>query len=231
MIVSVFSPFGIVTVTASHDSFSEMRKEEDEAMIHRINIKGLPHVYTFWEKYVLVYNCINQNICDVRMPYCLSSLVKKWDSAPAPQEFMPYLKKLIVDNHIQIIGVVSAYYGEDQIFKTPYVYQILGDDIRRVNIDNSGNLNYNCIYLEKNPIVGKLLRQSKLLNGDTWEEQDECRFRFDLFSVSRAIDFSVFAVKTNYFINNIDTSEYCDPLCMDVAVVTPEGIDIVQKKY
>lgn len=231
MIVSVFGPCGIVTASSGFDTFYELRERDDESFAHKICIEGLPHVYTFWNKYVLVYNCINQNMYDYRMPYCLSALINKWEAPPSPQDFMPYLKKLIVDNHIQIIGVVSGYFDNSDGIKTPYVYQILGEEIRRVNIDSDGNLNYNCIYLEKEPIVGKLLRQVKLRNGDVWEEQDEYRFRYDLFSISKAIDFCGFAIKTNHYINNISTSMYGITIGLDVAIVEPDKIDIIQKQY
>lgn len=231
MIVSVFGPCGIVTASSSLDTFFELREKDDESFAHKITIEGLPHVYTFWDKYVLVYNCINQNMYDARLPYCLASLTNKWDEPPSPTEFMPYLKKLIVDYHIQIIGVVSGFFENADGTASPYVYQILGEDIRRVNVDNAGNINYNSIYLEKEPIVGKLLRQVKLRNGDEWENQEEFRFRYDLFSIPKSIDFCAFAIKTNHYINNIESFMYGTPINLDVAVVAPESIDILKKQY
>lgn len=231
MIVSVFGPCGIVTASSTLDTFYELRERDSESFAHKIGIEGLPHVYTFWDKYVLVYNCINQNMYDARMPYCLTTLTDKWVEAPSPQDFMPYLKKLIVDNHIQIIGVVSGYYEDTDGMLTPHVYQILGEEIRRVNLDSSGNINYNCIYLEKEPIVGKLLRQVKMRNGDEWEEQEEYRFRYDLFSIPKSIDFCGFAIKTNHYINNINSVMYGTPIDLDIVVATPESIDILKKQY
>lgn len=231
MIVSVFGPCGIVTASSDLDTFYELREKDDEYFAHKIGIEGLPHMYTFWDKYVLVYNCINQNVYDARMPYCLAALTDKWLDAPSPQDFMPYLKKLIVDNNIQIIGVVSGYFEDSKGTVTPYVYQILGEEIRRVNIDSSGNINYNCIYLEKEPIVGKLLRQVRMRNGDEWEEQEEYRFRYDLFSITKSIDFCGFVIKTNHYIDNINSFMYETPINLDIAVVAPESIDIIKKQY
>lgn len=230
MIISVFGPCGIVTATSCHDTYFDLFEKEEESYVRLIGIEGLPHVFTFFGKYALVYNCLNQSEYDVQIPYCFSLLANKWDTAPEPMVFMPYLKKLIVDNHIQIIGVVSAYFEEKDGKQYPYVYHILGEEIRRVNVSDVGNIIYNCICLEKEPIIGRLLRQVKLRNGDVWEEQEDCRFRYDLFSVSKSVDFCVFAIKTNHYVNSKDVN-YCTPLCMDITVVTPNSIDVVQKKY
>ena len=231
MVVSVFGPCGIVTASSGFDTFYELRERDKETFAHKISIEGLPHIYSFWDKYVLVYNCINQNIFEAKIPHCLYTLTQKWETPPSPQDVMPYLKKLIVENHIQIIGVVSGYFDNTDGIKTPYVYQILGEEIRRVNIDSDGNLNYNCIYLEKEPIVGKLLRRVKLRNGDVWEEQEEYKFRYDLFSIPKAIDFCGFAIKTNHYINNISSAMYHTSVNFDVAIVEPDKIDIIQKRY
>ena len=229
MIVSVFGPCGKVTATASCDTFFDIRNDGEDIITLPMNIQGLPHTHSFWGKYMLVFNCINQNAYDAQIQQHFSALTNRWNEIPHIKDFMPYLKKLIVDNHIQIIGVVSAYCENEGEGKMPYVYQILGEEIRRVNIDNSGNLNYNCICLEKEPILGKLLRKVKLRNGDTWEEIDELRFRYDLFSVTKSIDFCEFVVKTNFFLNNINTVMYNRPMCADITIVTPDSVDTLQK--
>jgi hypothetical protein len=228
MIVSIFGPCGIITATAAQDTFYEMREYDDDIYALPYTINGLPHTFTFWKKYVLTYNSITPSAYDDQMQTHFISLERKWDKAPHIKDFMPYLKKLILDNHIQIIGVVSAYCEENGVQNVPFVYQILGEQIRRVNVDDKGNINYNCICLEKDPIVGRLLRKVKLLNGDIWEEAPECRFRYDLFSVSRSIDFCSFVVKTNHYINNANTTEYGDSLLMDISVVTPDSTEITQ---
>lgn len=229
MIVSIFGPCGIITATASHDTFYEMREQDDDVYALPYNINGLPHTFTFWKKYVLTYNSITPNVYNDQMRTHFVSLERNWDKVPHITEFMPYLKKLILDNHIQIIGVVSAYCEENGTQCVPFVYQVLGEQIRRVNIDDNGNINYNCICLEKDPIVGRLLRKAKLLNGDTWEEAGEYRLRYDLFSISKSIDFSSFVIKTNHYINNLNTTEYSNSLLMDVSVVTPDSTEITQK--
>ena len=231
MIVSVFGPCGIVTATSNHDTFFEQAEKDGTTFTRTIGIEGLPHTFTFWGKYVLVYNYLNQQVYDARIPNCFSLLTSKWKTAPAPKAFIPQLKQLIVDNKIQIIGIVSTYFEEDRGVQTPYAYQILGEEIRRINTDNAGNTMFNCVYLEKEPIVGKLLRKTQLLNGDVWEEQNECLLRFDLFSIAKSIDFCAFAIKTNHYISNNSETGYCDTLQMEVAVATTDGIEIIQKNY
>lgn len=230
MIVTVFCPCGIVTATSCLDTFFESREKDGTAIAHPIGIEGLPHVLTFWDTYALVFKNINQYSYNPSVPTLLSSLANKWDSAPSPMEFLTALKKVIADNKIQILGVVSTYYQDGQS-KIPYVYQVLGQETRRINIDNNGNINYNCICLEKEPVLGRLLKQVKLRNGDVWEDLAECEPRYDLFSISKSLDFCKFAIKTDHFINNITTTTYQAPILIDMAVVTPNTIEVLQKKY
>ena len=58
-------------------------------------------------------------------------LSQKWNFTPPIVELMPYLKKLLVDNHIQLIGIVAGYDKDKNGKDVPYVYQILGENIRK----------------------------------------------------------------------------------------------------
>lgn len=231
MIITVFSPSGIVTATSCLDTFFEVKEKEGSSIVTPFKIEGLPHVLTFWDSYALVYKNINQYSYDAFDTLLLSLMANKWNEAPTPMEFMTFLKKIIVDHNLQIFGVVSTYFSENGQSKVPYVYQILGQETRRINIDNNGNINYNCICLEKEPVMGRLLKQIQLRNGDEWEELSGFNLRYDLFSVSKSMDFCKFAIKTDHFINNVATTTYETPIYIDMAVVTPNTIEVLQKKY
>lgn len=225
MIVTVFSPCGIVSATMAKDVFREPIEDDDKVVYSEIDIEGLPHTYTFWDKYVLTYNWMDKYYYDARFRTQLMLLESKWTQAPVIKDFMPYLKKMIADNKSQIIGVVSAY-DEENGQKKPFVYQILGEDIRRVNIDNKGNLNYNFICLEKNPIVGRILRKTKILNGDQWEMNKEVKIRCDLYSVTKSLDLCKFMLRTNFFFENINRTTCDSHLSVEVAIVTTNSIEI-----
>lgn len=225
MVVTVFTPNGIVTATSSIDIFYENIVEEDVLIQKRICIEDLPHTYIFWDKYVLTYNCLNQNLYENRLISELNNLSKRWETVPSITEFMPYVKKMIIDTHIQFIGILTGYDHDEKGIFSPYVYQILGESIRRINIDNDGNVNFNCVYLEKEPFVGKLFQGTKLRNGDNWEDTNNIRLRCDLYSISKAIDLCNFMIKTNYFMDNLNTSYYKNPIPMEITILTYNNIE------
>ena len=126
MIATVFTPNGIVVATASYDKFYEYLESDDGTILSPITMDGLPHNYLFWGKYSLTYNILNSYSAEFSILSKFDELAGKWDAIPPIAEFMPYLKKLLVDNNIQIIGVVAAYDKDKGLSNIPFVYQILG---------------------------------------------------------------------------------------------------------
>mgnify|MGYP006916106660 CR=1 FL=1 len=179
MIVSVFIPKAIIVATASFDTFFESHDVEDGTLLAPIHMEGLPHTYTFWDRYSITFNSINKYTYEADLMDRFEVLSQKWDNIPTIVDFMPYLKKMLVDSHIQMIGILSAFDDKG----VPYVYQILGESVRRINLDNDGKINYNCVYLERTPRIGKLLQQTRIKNGESWEESPEVRLRCDLYSI------------------------------------------------
>ena len=225
MIATVFTPNGIVVATASYDKFYEYLESDDGTILSPITMDGLPHNYLFWGKYSLTYNILNSYSAEFSILSKFDELAGKWDAIPPIAEFMPYLKKLLVDNNIQIIGVVAAYDKDKGLSNIPFVYQILGENIRRINLDTEGHLNYNCVYLEKSPYIGKLLQQTQIKNGDIWEDNQAVKLRCDLFSIHKSIDLCRFMLRTNYYVENINSALYDNPLQADVTIITKEKIE------
>ena len=225
MIATVFTPNGIVVATASYDKFYEYLESDDGTILSPITMDGLPHNYLFWGKYSLTYNILNSYSAEFSILSKFDELTGKWDTIPPIVEFMPYLKKLLVDNNIQIIGVVAAYDKDKGLPNIPFVYQILGENIRRINLDTEGHLNYNCVYLEKYPYIGKLLQQTQIKNGDIWEDNQAVKLRCDLFSIHKSIDLCRFMLRTNYYVENINSALYDNPLKADVTIITKEKIE------
>lgn len=225
MIVSIFSPNGIVVATTSYDSFYEYKDSRDGIKLSPIEMVGLPHTYTFWEKYSLTYNTVNQYTYESSLFTELENLSNMWSTIPPITEFMSNLNKLIKEKNFQIIGILAAYDKCEDGITVPFVYQILGENIRRINIDSDGNLNYNCVYLEKNPQIGKLLQQTKMQNGELWEENPPVKLRCDLFSIDKSIDLCRFMLRTNHYVENINSALYDSPLKADVSIITHEGIE------
>ena len=225
MIATVFTPNGIVVATASYDKFYEYLESDDGTILSPITMDGLPHNYLFWGKYSLTYNILNSYSAEFSILSKFDELAGKWDAIPPIAEFMPYLKKLLVDNNIQIIGVVAAYDKDKGLSNIPFVYQILGENIRRINLDTEGHLHYNCVYLEKSPYIGKRLQQTQIKNGDIWEDNQAVKLRCDLFSIHKSIDLCRFMLRTNYYVENINSALYDNPLKADVTIITKEKIE------
>lgn len=225
MITTVFTPNGIVVATASYDKFYEYIDSDEGTMLSPITMEGLPHNYVFWGKYSLTFNSLNSYSAESGIFSKLDALQRKWDMIPPIIEFMPYLKKLLVDNHFQLIGVMAAYDNDKELSDIPFVYQILGENIRRINLDNEGHLNYNCVYLEKTPHIGKLLQQTQIKNGDEWEENQAVRLRCDLFSIEKSIDLCRFMLRTSHYVENINSTLYDSPLKADVSIITKDKIE------
>lgn len=226
MIATVFAPDGIVVATASFDSYYEYIESEEGTLLSPINMEGLPHTYLFWERFSLTFNCLNSYMTELGILDKFENLSNKWDSVPPIAEFMPYLKKLLVDNHIQIIGIVAAYDIDKNGMIMPFVYQILGENIRRINLDNNGCLNYNCVHLEKVPLVGKLLQQTQIKNGDIWEETPAVKLRCDLYSISKSIDICRFMLRTSHYVANINSTRYDSPLKADISIITKDKVEV-----
>lgn len=225
MIVSVFTPVGIVVATSTSDCFYEFMETEDGNVLTPIKMNGLPHTHIFWGRYSFTFNCLNQYSYESDLLPKLRELTKKWDTIPPITDFMPYLKKLFVDSHIQVIGIMAAYDKDGNGALTPFVYQILGENIRRINLDNEGNINYNCVYLEKKPHIGKLLQQTKLRNGELWEDNPAINLRCDLYSIQKSIDLCRFMLRTSDYVENVNSASYDDPLKADVSIITCDNIE------
>ena len=68
--------------------------------------------------------CLRHFCCAIEFEILdkFEELSKRWDKTPPIVEFMPYLKKLLVDNRFQIIGIVAGYDQDVNERTTPFVY-------------------------------------------------------------------------------------------------------------
>ncbi len=228
MIVSVYGPCGIVTASTCNDRFYETQVKNGQSTILPIDIPGLPHTYVFWNKYVLIYNYMNSYSIDATTFVSqLKYLEDNCKEVPSISEFMPYIKKIIVDNKFQILGIVTGYnINNNNNIPLPHVYMILGESIRRINQDSAGNVIFNCIYLEKTPIIGKLMQRIKILNGSNWDDCDEILPRFDFFSIEKSIDLCAFFLKTHDYIEDINSKMFKNTLEVDLVIHCTNKIEL-----
>jgi len=227
MISTVFTPDGIVISTIDSDSFYQSSKRNDSNNIELINIVGHPHVVTFWNRYAMVFHQADEFSYQTGIQYMLAEVMQRWkDTVPTIYDFMPYIKKHIVDNDLELIGIMGGYSRSQNGKFDPYVYQILGNDLRRINTDSDGKIAYNCVFLEKETSFGRLLRDVQIKNGDTWEVLPPANIRCDLFSVSKAMDLSKFMLHTTEYLNNINSSDVPQHDIKTV-IITPNELTII----
>lgn len=226
MTACVFTPDGIVMSTYAYDTYYQMTKRGDEEYVEKVNILGHPHIVTFWNQYALVFHQADEFSYNSGIKTLIEDVMRKWtDEIPPIYELMPYIKKQLIDNSIQIIGLMSGYSKTSERNLEPHVYQILGNDIRRINIDRSGRISYNCVFLEKNTIFGRLLRDVKIKNGDTWESLPPVQLRCDLYSIAKAKEITSLILKTCYRINNINNYD-SDIFDIETVIITPYNMNI-----
>lgn len=227
MVASVFTPDGIVISTVDSDTYC-LSSIGGSNNVEMINIVGHPHVVTFWNRYAFVFHQMEQFNYKCGIDYILAETMMRWkDEIPPIYEVMPYLKKQIIDNNIDVIGIMGGYSCPDEngIIK-PYVYQILGENIRRINADTNGRILYNCVFLEKEITTGRLLRDIQVRNGEEWELLPPLNIRCDLFSVRKAMDITEFILNTAESIININSSDVHKHHIENV-IITPDKLTIV----
>lgn len=227
MTATVFTPDGIVISTYASDTYYQASKRGDDDYIEKINIVGHPHIINFWNQYALVFHQADEFSYNAGLKSMIEEVKRKWpdDDIPVIYELMPYIKKQIMDNGIQIIGIMGGYSRTKEGSFDPYVYQILGNDIRRININNSGEITYNCVFLEKETVFGRLLRDVQVKNGESWESLPPVQLRCDLFSITKAKELTSFILKTCHAINTINQSA-SNIIDIETAVITPTHLNI-----
>lgn len=227
MTATVFTPDGIVISTYASDIFYHASKRGEEDYIEKLNIVGHPHIINFWNQYALVFHQANEFAYNAGLKSMIEEVMRKWsdDNIPSIYELMPYIKQQIMDNGIQIIGIMGGYSRTKEGSLDPYVYQILGDDIRRININSSGEVTYNCVFLEKETVLGRLLRDVQVKTGENWESIPPVQLRCDLFSIKKAKEITTFFLNTSHKIRTINhsTSETLD---IETVEITPTQLTI-----
>lgn len=224
MIATVFTPDGIVISTLGYDSFYHASKTENDSYIEKIDIVGHQHIVNFWNRYALVFHQVDEYTYSSGITNMLQEVKQRWtDSIPTIYELMPYIKKQIIDLDLNIIGIMAGYSVSENKMYDPYVYQILGDDIRRINTNTNGEITFNCVFIEKETMMGRIMRDVKVNNGNRWEELTPLQLRCDLFSVSKAREISFFLLQTAFQLNHINSSNI-PHYDMESVVITPNEL-------
>ena len=221
MIAAVYTPDGIVLTTTNTDFYYSASRE---GSVEKVAVTGHPHEIIFWGRYALVYHQTNEFNYSHQTGWLLKSLEARWgEDVPPIHELMPYIKKQIIDSGIEIIGIMAGYNSLNHEAPEPFVYQILGDDIRRINIDGNGAITYNCVLLEKETKVSRLIRDVKIKNGEEWEYIAPPVIRCDLFSIDKAKSLSQFLIESCIYLENLNSDQYSHSQ-LETTIITPQGI-------
>ena len=74
--------------------------------------------------------------------------------------------------------------------------------------------------------VTKLLQQTKIKNGDIWEECSDIKLRCDLYSIKKSLELCQFLIRTNHYVGNINSNSYKCPLKADISIITKENVEV-----
>lgn len=204
MIAAIYTPDGIVLSTLGVDSFYQ---SSDDNCVNRIEIIGHRHIINFWGQYALMFHQADEYRFDENIIDILENVKTRWpDTIPQIHEFMPYIKKQIIDYDLHLIGVMAGYSLSKDNKREQFVYQILGQEIRRINTNNDGEITYNCVFFEKETVIGRILRDVKVRNGEEWEELLPIQLRCDLYSIHKAREVANYLLRAAHYLKNINSS-------------------------
>lgn len=223
MVAATFTPDGIALTTSAYDTY---RIGEGADATRQVSILGHRHVVTFWDRYAVVFRQADDCVYRDDAADTLKSVEKRWKEAPRIGDFMPWLKKAIADSGLQIIGAAAGYDMDGSGKPEPYVYEIMGSDIRRINATDRGEIFYNTVFLETGDTVSRLLGEMLVRNGDQLETRPAPRIRCDLFSLRHALQVNRFLVDTAVQFDNINSSVTPESV-LDAVTVTPTGLNII----
>lgn len=223
MITAAYTPDGIVLATLSIDTYYEMTQIGNMDSLSPIHVKGHQHYKVFWNKYAIVFRNMSSYSYDTILlnKFCAYE-IEHQESIPDVASFVNDIQSIINDTKSDIVSILAGYNGIE-----PYVYYIQGKDLRRINVTDKNEIIYNCQYVERNEVIGRVFRDIKLRNGDKWEERDGLRTRCDLYSTEKAIDLCKFMLHTNFYANNINITTYDMQLPYEVVVIQNNKVEIL----
>lgn len=225
MIAAFFIPDAIVMATAACDSYTVTTAPDEGSPVTTIHIPSSAHVMTFWNRYALVFRPADENMLCSEITARLREVCRRWPDGevPAIDALMPYIKKQIMDTGMQMLGVMAGYGNGSDGAPEQFVYQILGSNIRRVNVDNDLRPLFDYVCVEKNPMVNRLLQEVAVRNGDQWETQQSVLLHPQYYSTEMALSMARRLVDISSMTARIE--DVATPLPeIESIVITPTGI-------
>lgn len=224
MIASFWNQRGIVMATAAIDLLATASRQDDELRISTVEMAGLPHILTLWDSYVVMYKSPSLHSTALDFENGVRKLARRWSEKPSLPEFMSWLKKAVNEQHLQAIALVAGYGKNEEGDEELYVYQVLGDDMRRINVDNEGHPISQWVLLEPERQADRLLKDVKMRNGDQWEELPGPTLDLELFSLEKCEEMCRFMINVSHFMQTVNSSHSPAGTDCEVAVITPRGV-------
>ena len=224
MITAAYTPDGIVLATLSIDTYFEMTQIGNIDTLSPIRIKGHQHYKVFWDKYAILFKYMSSYSYDTLLfnKFCTYE-IEHQVSIPDIVSFVNDIQSIIDDTKSDVVSILAGYNGME-----PFVYYIQGKDLRRINVTDKNEIIYNCQYVERNEVIGRIFRDIKLRNGDKWEERDGLRTRCDLYSTEKAIDLCKFMLHTNFYANNINIMTFEFQLPYEIVVIKNNKVEFLK---
>lgn len=224
MITAAYTPDGIVLATLSIDTYFEMTQIGNIDTLLPIRVKGHQHYKVFWDKYAILFKYMSSYSYDTLLfnKFCTYE-IEHQVSIPDIVSFVNDIQSIIDDTKSDVVSILAGYNGME-----PFVYYIQGKDLRRINVTDKNEIIYNCQYVERNEVIGRIFRDIKLRNGDKWEERDGLRTRCDLYSTEKAIDLCKFMLHTNFYANNINIMTFEFQLPYEIVVIKNNKVEFLK---
>lgn len=227
MIVTAFIPQGIVSMVSSADTLYHRVDADipgDPPYSQGHIITGCPHIRQLGSDSVIVFKGLDQTVVSLDGEHLADDIMMlKGDDVTPPIDRLIYMiKDLIVQRGYRLMAHVCGY----DAGHNPHVYEIMGENCWRINIDDRGDIFYNFAILERRQLAGRSLRPCQIRNGEIWETRPEVDLHAELQSIDKAIDTCRALLDIGKWLESPLDLRFSDMPQAETVIVTPTTITL-----
>ena len=226
MLAIAFVPSGIVAGALRSEVYTPVDNIDDNMTTYaRFRMPGVCHIRVFYDEIAVVWQQMDHSGPDPVPEEVFQAVECQWDHAPHIADFMDAMLEEIIARDCNMVGFAMAYdtdFADDST--VPFVYEIAGRSIQRVNADEEGRPQYHFITSDPSRLASRLFDTVMTDTGQDWAEAPAPRLHCAAFSLEKARDICRFALRTQYYMEELNSALTSDPVAIETVEVTPEGI-------
>lgn len=182
-------------------------------------VTGLRHTARLGHHAAIVYKSLDQTGIDTTV----ERVVARVGSEAGDSRVDELIDSLMRHLRACSCGIMAHVAGYDATGE-PVVYEIMGESLWRVNVDDDDRVFWNFAILERHHFVGRLIRPCTMLNGGVEERLGGVDLHAELQTIDKAVDTCRMLVNTGTWLEApLDLGGSAMP-APQYAVVTPAAI-------